>query len=63
MKLVSHDLESMTSRARVDVFLVVFVYVDSIILSFQKFQHAFVFEMFRKRIVMILLEKLFFEKF
>ncbi len=62
MRSVSHDLDSMTSQTQIDVFLDVFVYVESTILFFQKLQRAFVFEMFRKRIVMIVFEKLSFKK-
>ncbi len=63
MRFVFHDLDSMTNQARIDVFLDVFAHVESKIFSFQKIQHAFVFEMSRERIVMILFEKIFFEKF
>ncbi len=53
----------MTSRTRVDVFSDVFAHVDSEILSFQQIERAFVFEVSRIRVVMILLEKLSSEKF
>ncbi len=48
MRFVSNDLDSMTSQARVDVFFDVFIHVESEILSFQKIQRAFVFEMSRE---------------
>ncbi len=63
MRLVFDDFDSMTNCTRVDVFLDVFVHVESEILSFQQIQHTFMFEMSRVWIIMILFEKFSFEKF
>ncbi len=48
MRSMFHDLDLMTNRERIDVFLDVFAHVESEILSFQKIQRALVFEMSRE---------------
>jgi hypothetical protein len=63
MWFMFYDFDSMTSRTRIDVFFNIFVYIDSEILSFQQIKRVFMFEMSCIWIIMILLEKLFSEKF
>ncbi len=62
MRFVSHELDSMTCRADVDVLFDVFAHVVSEVFSFQQIERSFVLEMISVRIIMILLQKFSFEK-
>ncbi len=62
VRFMSHELDSMTYRADIDVFFDVLVHVVSEVFSFQQIENSFVLEMINVQIITILLQKFFFKK-